>query len=330
MGVILLCVVLLAHGALGADSFWYILNPGVTNFTNYTTGAAAAVLANLPLRVRDGAVITQNETVMPISSTLQIYGDTVGTTAAFLTIETAQSPVFVVVGSGQLFVRDLQISFNGTLFNTQTTSLLRLSYVIMWIGTIGVSVQNAPGPGVGLVADHLQCVNLGTCLLYLTTGAALNCSDCRFMNARNTGVSVSSTTPSAISGLNIINSVWVNLQFFVTVQSSPSAVPVQYGLPSNWGFVNNNIIVRTYAQTCIQPTPSPTPSLPPALGGGGGTCPSCPSCTDNSYGGPKIWQYIMLILLALAAIALAAMSLGSVTESRASRIEIGGGDKRTV
>ena len=59
MGVILLCVVLLAHGALGADSFWYILNPGVTNFTNYTTGAAAAVLANLPLRVRDGAVIAQ-------------------------------------------------------------------------------------------------------------------------------------------------------------------------------------------------------------------------------------------------------------------------------
>lgn len=299
---------------------WYILNSGgPTNFTNYTTAAAAAIAQSLPLRARDGAVIFANETVAPISSSLTIIGDTDGLISAFITIETPQSPVFVVSGSGELFVRDLQISFNGTLFNTQGNSLLRLSNVNMWLGTIGVSVQNTPGPGVGMVADHVQCMNLATCFLYLTTNAALNCTDCRFMNARNTAVSVSSSTPSAIAGLNIINSLWINLQFFITIQASPLAVPVQYTLPSNWGYLNNNIIARTFSQTCIQPSPTPVPTPPPVIGGGsggGGTCPTCEKCVDDTFGGPTIFQIVLLILVGICLIILASVKLSSQRDNR--------------
>lgn len=301
------------------SSNWYLLNPGVYNYSNYSTIVLAATALGLPIHARDGAVIYSNETVAPISTTLSIIGDLNGLIGAFLTIETSQNPVFVLVNSGELSVRDLQISFNGTLFNTNQNSLLRLSGVNMWIGTIGVSVQNTPGPGVGLIASRLQCMNLATCLLYLTTGAALNCSECRFMNPRNTAVSVSSSTSSAISGLNIIDSVWVNAQFFITVQASPLAVPVQYILPSNWGYLYNNINTRTYAQNCIQPTQSPSPS--PVFGGGGGggstiTCPVCPEPTSIW------WNIAYLIIIGLSLVALAAVSMNSVMGNQTTVIRI--------
>ncbi len=300
------------------SSDWYLLNPGVYNYSNYSTIVIAATALALPIHVRDGAVIYFNETVAPVSSTLTIIGDLNGLIGAFLTIETPQNPVFVLSGSGELAVRDLQISFNGTLFNTNQNSLLRLSGVNMWIGTIGVSVQNTPGPGVGLVANRLQCMNLATCLLYLTTGAALNCSECRFMNPRTSAVSVSSTTTSAISGLNIIDSVWVNSQFFITVQASPLAVPVQYILPSNWGYLYNNINTRTYAQNCIQPTQSPSPS--PVFGGGGGSGGVvCPVCQEPT---PIWWNIVFLIIIALTLIALAAISLNSATGNQTSVVRV--------
>jgi len=300
-----------------AQSYWYILNPSVVNYTNYTTASAAAISLGLPLRIRDGASIGLNETVAPITGTLTLIGDVSGLVSAYLVVETMQSPVFVVSGSGSLLVRDLQIGFNGTLFNTQTTALLRLFSVTMWIGTIGVSVQSSSGPGVGLVAERLQCMNLGTCLLYLTTGASLNCTDCRFIRPRNAAVSVSAPTPSSIIGVNVVNSVWIDAQFFITVQPSPLAVPIQYQLQSNWGYLTNNVNTRTYVENCISPTPSQTPSPAPEFGGGGGsgTCPACPKC-ENTFGGPSIWNIVYLIIIGLILVVGALIMLKSVSENR--------------
>lgn len=299
------------------SSSWYLLNPGIYNYSNYSTIAIAAGALGLPIHVRDGAVIYSNETVAPVTGTLSIIGDLDGLIAAFLTIETPQNPVFVLSGAAELLVRDLQISFNGTLFNTNQNSLLRLEGINMWIGTIGVSVQNTPGPGVGLVANRLQCMNLATCLLYLTTGASFNCSDCRFMNPRTSAVSVSSTTASAISGLNIIGSVWVNSQFFITVQSSPLAVPVQYILPSNWGYLYNNINTRTYAQDCVQPTQSPSPS--PVFGGGGSGGLTCPVCESPT---PIWWNITFLVIIALCLIGISAIALNSVAGNQVTVVRI--------
>lgn len=319
-----LLLLLLYSPAKAQTSFWYILNPTVVNYTNYTTGSAAALSLGLPLRVRNNATIGLTEAVAPITGSLTLIGDVAGLVPAYLTIETMQSPVFVVSGSGSLVVRDLQIGFNGTLFNTQTTALLRLFSVTMWIGTIGVSVQSSPGPGVGLVAERLQCMNIGTCLLYLTTNAALNCTDCRFIRPRNAAVSVSAPTPSSLAGVNVINSVWIDAQFFITVQPSPLAVPIQYQLPSNWGYLTNNVNTRTYVENCISPTPSQTPSPQPELGGGGagsGTCPACPDCEDT-FGGPSIWQIVLLILAGICVIIVALIMLKSVSENRIVNITL--------
>lgn len=308
-----------------SNSYWYILTPAVTNFTNYTTGAAAAMMMSLPLRARTGAVIQANETVAAITTSLTIIGDLSGVNGAEITIETNQSPIFVVSASGELLVRDVQLYFNNTLFNTQQNGLLRLQNVIMWMGGIGVSVQNNPGPGVGLVATNFQCFNLGTCLLYLTTGASMNCTNCRFANARNTAVSVSSSTPSALIGLNILFSTWVNMQFFITVQSSPNAIPVQYILANNWGYINNNMILRSFTENCASPSPSPTP-LPFGGGGGSGsgsgTCPVCEKCTNNTYGSPTIWNIFLLILVGLGAVGIAVISLNSATESDTTEVHL--------
>jgi hypothetical protein len=318
----LACLVWLLAVVAGVRSqtFWYIDDGGsVTNYTNYTAGATAATLSGLPLRVRTGATIFQNETVASITGALVVIGDTAGMVQATLLVETAQSPVFVVGAGGRLTFRDTQIWSNGTVFNTQLDGQLVLSRVFLWMGGVGVSVQNTPGSGTGLVADHLQCANMGSCLLYLTTNAVMWCSDCRFVNARTAGVSVTSTTPSAISGLAVVDSVWVNIQFFVSVQPTPLAIPVQYPLPSNWAHINNNFILNSYDQDCVQPTQSQSPSPIPLGGGGGGTCPACPKCFNNTYGPPTIWIYVIGIILLIAAIALAAMSMESAS-SRTIRI----------
>jgi len=80
------------------SSSWYLLNPGIYNYSNYSTIAIAAGALGLPIHVRDGAVIYFNETVAPVTSTLSIIGDLNGLIAAFLTIETPQNPVFVLSG----------------------------------------------------------------------------------------------------------------------------------------------------------------------------------------------------------------------------------------
>jgi len=292
-------------------TYWYMLNPGVYNFSNFTMGYQMAVIGlGLPLRVRDGAIINANETVPTITGGFTMIGDTNGNINAFLTIEVAQSPVFLLNGGADVYMRNLQIAFNGTLFNIRQNSLLKVSFMNLWIGTTGVMVQNNAGPGTGLVADHLQCMNLAICILYLS-GNTANCSDCRFMNPRVSGVSVGSTAQASLVGLSIVNSVWINTQFFIYAQSSPQAVPVQYPLPANWGYLNNNIIARTYAQDCVPPSQSQSPSL--KFGGGipNGGCPVCDDCSANQFGGPTIFQIILLVLVGLIFIAVVVINLNS-------------------
>ena len=312
MHVLLLTLILgaAAQSVQNVTTYWYMLNPGVYNFSNFTTGYQVAVLGlGLPLRVRDGAIINANETIPPITGGFTMIGDTSGNINAFLTIEVAQTPVFLLQGSADVYVRTLQIAFNGTLFNTQQNSLLKLSFVNLWIGSTGLLIQNNAGPGIGVVADHLQCMNLAICILYLS-GSTANCSDCRFMNQRGSGISVGSTAPSSISGLGVINSVWINIQFFIYAQSSPQAVAVQYPLPSNWGYLNNNIIAPTYAQDCVPPSQSQSPTI--NFGGGvpNGGCPTC-DCTQNQFGGPTVFQIILLVLVGLIFVAVVIINLNS-------------------
>jgi len=316
---IMWCMILLILLVLGGvtcqsiqnmTTYWYMLNPGVYNFSNFTMGYQIAVIGlGLPLRVRDGAIINANETVPTVVSGFTMIGDTNGNINAFLTIEVAQSPIFLLNSGADVYMRNLQIAFNGTLFNTRQNSLLRISFMNLWIGSTGLMIQNNAGPGIGVVADHLQCMNLAICILYLS-GNTANCSDCRFMNPRVSTVSVGSTAPSAISGLSIINSVWINTQFFIYAQASPQAVPVQYPLASNWGYLNNNIIARTYAQDCVPPSQSQSPTI--KFGGGipNGGCPVC-DCTQNEFGGPTIFQIILLVLVGLIFIAVVVINLNS-------------------
>lgn len=307
--IVLLFILFAIASAQNVTTYWYMLNPGVYNFSNYTIAYQTTQLLGLPLHARDGAIITANDTIPAITGTFTLIGDTSGNINAFVTIESAQTPVFTLNAGADVYMRNLQFAFNGTLFNPRQNSFLRLSFVNMWIGTIGVMIQTNSGPGVGMVADHLQCMNLAVCILYLS-GSTANCSDCRFMNPRVSPVSVSSTAQSSLLGLSIINSVWINTQFFIYAQASPQAVPVQYPLASNWGYLNNNIIARTYAQDCIPPSQSQTPSFKAGGGIPNGGCPVCES-NANQFGGPTIWQIIFLVLIGITFIALVTISLNS-------------------
>lgn len=316
---------LIFPNCIHAQTYFYILNPNAVNFTNFTMGLQAALSTGLPLRVRNNAIIFENETIPTITTPLTIIGDTVGLISAYLFIQPNQSPLFQITNSGDLFVRNLQIIFNNTLFNTQLNGLLRLSHVNLWQGTIGISIQNVAGPSNGLVADMYQCMNLRICILYLTTGSSVNCTNCRFMNELYTGVSVTSTTSSALTGINIFNSNWINLQWYITVQPQPNAVPIQYPLPSNWGFINNNVITLTFKQNCAEPTPSPSP-LP--FGGGGGssggsgTCPQCEKCVDDTYGSPSIWTIILLVIGFLILVFMVLRTVESVAEPQSLNIRV--------
>jgi len=299
--------------AQNATTYWYMLNPGVFNFSNYTIAYKTTQALSLPLHARDGAVIYANDTVPSITTTFTLIGDINNGIGAFVTIEILQTPVFFISGSADVYMRNLQFSFNGTLFNTQQNSLLTLSDVNIWMGGIGIIIQTNLGPGIGFVADHFQCMNVQVCILYLGHSTA-TCTNCRFMNARQfsnaitSAVSVSSTATSAITGLTITNSLWINTQFFLYAQASPQAVPVPYPLASNWGYLNNNIIARTYEQDCVPPSQSQTPSF--KFGGSVPTnCPTC-SCGDDSRA-PSNWQIFLLVLLGAAFIASVVINLNS-------------------
>jgi hypothetical protein len=312
--MILLFLLLLASArAQNATTFWYMLNPGVYNFSNYTIAYKTTQALSLPLHARDGATIYANDTVPAITTTFTLIGDVNNGIGAFVTIEILQSPIFFISGAADVYMRNLQFTFNNTLFNTRDNSLLTLSSVNIWLGAIGIVVQNNAGPGIGLLADHFQCMNTRICLLYLG-GSTATCTDCRFMNARpytgtvTSAVAVSSTAQSAINGLTIKNSLWINTQFFLYAQSSPQAVPVSYPLPTNWGFINNNVIARTYEQDCVPPSQSQTPSFK----FGGSVPENCPTCTcgDDSRA-PSNWQIFLLVLLGAAFIAAVVINLNS-------------------
>jgi hypothetical protein len=74
--------------------------------------------------------------------------------------------------------------------------------------------------------------------------------------------------------------------------------------------LNNNIIARTYAQDCIPPSQSQTPSFKAGGGIPNGGCPTC-DCSANQFGGPTIWNIITLVLVGLLFVAGVTINLNT-------------------
>ena len=292
---------------------FYIIPSLRVNYTNFTTACPAAVHYGVPVHVCDGAVISTNEIACGITGIFTLVGDQTTSSTEQLPILIIDSiyntpAVFQLTGAAQMFVQTLQITSNGTIFSVTGSSLLTMYQCNLYLADVGIYVSTGTTAGMGFQGTFVNFIDMGVDIV--DNSGPVACSGCRFFDPRTAAVTVPSTSILVVGLLQIVNSVWINENIMIAVQSNPSVVPTAYPLPSNWGIINNNINVITYQQDCVTPSPSPVIGIGISSG-----CPAC-DCKTSTFGGPSIWQIIMLIIVASAFMGVMVIRANSVAQKQ--------------
>jgi hypothetical protein len=254
---------------------WYTNLMGRTNYTNATAAFEAAIALDTPLWVSDDDVIRDNDTIPTITTRLTLVGESA---AVRVSVETPQTPAFLVTGTGELEVSGIDFVFNYTLFEVQDDGVLTVAEVGAWFGDKAVVLRGTGAPGTGFVGSYFRAEYPGIAIRQYSGAIAVVGV---FITGARTGGLVVSIEPLVDVSMEHVR--------FVDTLTPIGLLAIDAGDPSLVTPSNDLILTQDWSNSFSIPIMPAASTGNATFGGGGGS-----GAQKTSWSTPQIVIGILL------------------------------------